>query len=249
MRIDILTIFPDIFTPLKESIIKRAQEKGLVEIKVHNLRDFTHIKHKKVDDEPYGGGKGMVMKPEPIYEGIEYIVQSSKFKTSLESSKGANSVRRTELKVKNPKVILLSPKGSLFTQKIAKNLSEEEHLVFICGHYEGVDERVKKTIDLEISIGDYILTGGELPAMVIIDAICRLIPGVLPQEAVEKDSFSDYLLDFPAYTRPSLFRKMRVPSVLLSGNHKKIEEWREKKAASLTRKCRPDLYKLFKKYS
>jgi len=248
MRIDILTIFPDIFTPLKESIIKRAQEKGLVEIKVHNLRDFTHDKHKKVDDEPYGGGKGMVMKPEPIYEGIEYIVQSSKFKTQNSASqicvKGSNR-RRTQM----PKVILLSPKGSLFTQKIAKNLSEEEHLVFICGHYEGVDERVKKRIDLEISIGDYILTGGELPAMVIIDAICRLIPGVLPQEAVEKDSFSDYLLDFPAYTRPSLFRKMRVPSVLLSGNHKKIEEWREKKAASLTRKCRPDLYKLFKKYS
>ena len=247
MRIDILTIFPDIFTPLKESIIKRAQEKRLVEIKVHNLRDFTHDKHKKVDDEPYGGGKGMVMKPEPIYEGIEYIVQSSKLKVKNSASqicvKGSNR-RRTQV----PKVILLSPKGSLFTQKIAKNLSEEEHLVFICGHYEGVDERVKKRIDLEISIGDYILTGGELPAMVIIDAICRLIPGVLPQEAVEKDSFSDYLLDFPAYTRPSLFRKMRVPSVLLSGNHKKIEEWREKKAASLTRKCRPDLYKLFKKY-
>ena len=226
-----MTIFPDIFTPLKESIIKRAQEKGLVEIKVHNLRDFTHDKHKKVDDEPYGGGKGMVMKPEPIYEGIDYI------KSQIPISK-SQKIR----------IVLLSPKGSLFTQKIAKNLSREKHLVFICGHYEGVDERVKKRIDLEISIGDYVLTGGELPAMVIIDAICRLIPGVLPQEAVEKDSFSDYLLDFPAYTRPSLFRKMRVPSVLLSGNHKKIEEWREKKAASLTRKCRPDLYKLFKKY-
>ena len=217
MVIDILTIFPEIFTPLEVSIIKRAKEKGLLKVNIHNLRDFTHNKHKKVDDFAYGGGKGMVMKPEPIFEAIEYI------------------------KTQKTKVILLSPQGSLLTQKMAKILSCEKHLIFICGHYEGIDERVRTIIDQEISIGDYVLTGGELPAMVVIDAICRLIPGVLPQEAIEEDSFSTGVFDWPHYTRPRIFRGLKVPETLLSGNHREIANWRQRQAKERTRTLRPDL--------
>ncbi|MCK4244865.1 MAG: tRNA (guanosine(37)-N1)-methyltransferase TrmD [Candidatus Omnitrophica bacterium] len=225
MLIDILTIFPEIFTPLEVSIIKRAKEKGLVKINIYNLRDFTHNKHKKVDDFAYGGGRGMVMKPEPIFEGIEYI--------------------KEKLKIKNEKlkIILLTPIGTLFSQKMAKELSQEKHLIFICGHYEGVDERVKTIVDQEISIGDYVLTGGELPAMVVIDAACRLIPGVLPKEAIEEDSFSAGVFDWPHYTRPRIFRGLKVPEVLLSGNHREIAKWRRKQAKERTRTLRPDLIK------
>ncbi len=223
--IDILTIFPEIFTPLEVSIIKRAKEKGLVKINIYNLRDFTHNKHKKVDDFAYGGGRGMVMKPEPIFEGIEYI--------------------KEKLKIKNEKlkIILLTPIGTLFSQKMAKELSQEKHLIFICGHYEGVDERVKTIVDQEISIGDYVLTGGELPAMVVIDAACRLIPGVLPKEAIEEDSFSTGVFDWPHYTRPPIYQGLKVPEVLLSGNHREIAKWRRKQAKERTRTLRPDLIK------
>ena len=223
MRIDILTIFPEIFLPLDVSIIKRAKEKGLVEIKIWNLRDFTKDKHRKVDDEPYGGGKGMVLKCEPIFNAVEKIKEENK----------------------EAKVILTTPQGILYNQEMAKKLSKEKGLIIICGHYEGVDERVSSICDYEISIGDYILTGGELPAMVITDSVVRLIPGVLPEEAPVYDSFFDYLFDWPCYTRPAVFRGMKVPDVLLSGNHKKIEEWRKEKAIERTKERRPDLYRKF----
>ncbi|MCM8829871.1 MAG: tRNA (guanosine(37)-N1)-methyltransferase TrmD [Candidatus Omnitrophica bacterium] len=225
MRIDIITIFPEIFAPLNVSIVKRAVEKRTVEIKVWNLRDFTKDKHKKVDDTPYGGGKGMVLKCEPIFAAVEHIKQYNK--------KG--------------KVILTTPQGYLFNQGMAKRLSGEEGLIIICGHYEGVDERVSSIVDYEISIGDYVLTGGELPAMVIIDCVVRLLPGVLPKEAPVFDSFSQHLLDWPSYTKPAVFREMKVPEVLLSGNHKEIAHWRKEQAEKRTKERRPEIYKRYLK--
>jgi len=225
MKIDILTLFPEMFKgPFEESIVKRAQEKGLVKIKIHNLRNWAIDKRGSVDDKPYGGGVGMALRVEPIHEALQ----------SLKS------------KVKNlkSKVILLDPAGKPFNQKKALELSKLNRLILICGHYEGVDERVREyLVDEEISIGDYILTGGELPAMVVIDTIVRLIPGVLKKpDATKSESFSP-LLEYPQYTRPENFRGWKVPGVLLSGNHKKIEEWREKKSLERTKKRRPDLLK------
>lgn len=209
MKFDIVTIFPNIFDSyFNESILKRAQKKGLIEIKTHNLRDHTEDKHKTVDDKPFGGGAGMVMKVEPIYKAVEAI----------------------EKKKKN-KIILLSAKGKKFNQKMARQLAKLDQLVFICGRYEGVDERVaKKIADMEVSIGDYVLTGGELPAMVIIDAVARLLPGVIKKESLEEESHSkNGELEYPQYTRPENFIGWKVPKVLLSGHHKKIEEWRKSK--------------------
>ena len=233
MRIDILTLFPEMFKgPFGESILQRAQSNGLVEIKIHNLRKWAVDKRGTVDDRPYGGGTGMILMIEPIYKALnELKAKNSKLKT---------------------KVILLDPRGKVFNQKIAQKLSKEKHLIFICGHYEGVDERVKEhLVDEVISIVDYILTGGELPAMVITDAIVRLLPGVLEKpEATKFESFSDLkigklkignLLEYPQYTRPENFLGWKVPKILLSGNHQKIAEWRRKKAEELTKKLRPDL--------
>lgn len=225
MQIDIITIFPEVFTPLQSSILKRAAEKKLLEINVHDLRDFTQDRHRKVDDTPYGGGRGMVLKCEPIFAAVECIRKKNK--------KG--------------KVLLTTPQGRLFTQHTAKELSREAGLIIICGHYEGVDERVLSVVDEEVSIGDYVLTGGELPAMVIADCVARLMPGVLPEEAPVYDSFEKYLLDWECYTRPEVFKGMRVPDVLLSGNHKQIADWRRKQALERTRDRRPDLYKKYLK--
>lgn len=225
MRIDIITIFPEIFTPLDVSIIKRAREKGIVEIKIWNLRNFSKDKHKKVDDKPYGGGKGMVLKCQPIFDAVENIK-----KETPES-----------------KVILTTPAGILFNHKLAQDLSKEKGLIIICGHYEGVDERVVEICDYEISIGDYILTGGELPAMIIVDSVVRLLPGVLPEKVPIYESFYNYLLDWPCYTRPRNFRGLKVPEILLSGDHKKIEEWRKQKAIEKTKEKRPDLYEKYLK--
>lgn len=224
MRIDILTLFPESFVgPFTTSILKRAQKAGLVEIKLINIRDFTHDKHHTADDRPYGGGAGMVMKPEPIFEACESI--------------GAYPVPE------GTRVILTCPTGRVFNQKTAEELATVPHLVFICGHYEGIDDRVRQTLVTdELSIGDFVLTGGELPAMVMVDAIARLIPGVLGhEESAQKDSFSQGLLDYPHYTRPEEFREMRVPEILLSGNHQEIEKWRKKVALKRTLKQRPDL--------
>jgi len=227
MKIDIITIFPGMFDAvLGESIIKRAQHKRRVSINIHNLRDYTNDKHRTVDDKPFGGGAGMVMKVDPIYRAVRHIL-------------GGDGARKKE---KN-KVILLSPQGKRFNQRMARHLSTFDRLLLICGHYEGVDERVKKLlVDCEISIGDYVLTCGELPAMVLIDSIVRLIPGVLGDaRSASTESFENNLLEYPQYTRPAIFRGFEVPEVLLSGNHKKIEEWRMRESIRKTRKMRPDL--------
>lgn len=224
MKIDILTIFPKMFAPvLDESIIKRARKKGLVKIDVHDIRDYSRDKHRKIDDRPFGGGPGMVFKPEPIFE----------------------AVRRLHKGRTKAKVILLSPQGATLTQQLAKKLSRHKHLILICGRYEGIDERVKAYLaDEEISIGDYVLTGGELPAMVVIDAVVRLIPGVVgDKESVKQDSFCDGLLEYPHYTRPANFRGKKVPAVLLSGDHKKIMAWRAQQSKKVTKAKRPDLLK------
>ncbi len=223
MRCDIITIFPEIFHAyLGEGILKRALQKKLIEVKVHNLRDYTEDKHRTVDDYPYGGGAGMVMKPEPFFTAVETICPDRKKR----------------------RVIMLSPAGKKFDQDMAMEFSKEERqLLFLCGRYEAIDERVRiALVDDEISIGDYILTGGELPALVIIDAAARLIPGVLGDErSKEEDSFSSGILDYPHYTRPSVFRDIAVPDVLLSGNHKDIWQWRRKEALRRTLQRRPEL--------
>ena len=220
---DILTLFPSMFKgPFDESIIKRAQKRGILEIHLHNLREFAFDKHRMVDDVPYGGGGGMVMKVEPLFRAVESI------RNEIESS---------------PKTILLSPQGEPFTQKKAKELAKEKYLLLICGHYEGVDERVKQhLIDEEISLGDYVLTGGELAAMVVVDVTARMLPGVLGcGDSVRKDSFYEGLLDYPQYTRPAEFRSWKVPGVLLSGNHQAIEKWRREMRIKATFEKRPDL--------
>ena len=222
MKIDVLTLFPAMFAgPLDESIIMRARKAGLLELKIHNLRDWTHDRHKTVDDRPFGGGPGMLLKPEPIFEAVE-------------------SVRRAETKV-----VLLSPSGRKFDQAIARELVAEKDLLLITGHYEGFDERVREALaDDELSIGDYVLTNGALPAMVVIDAVTRLLPGVLGDDASARDeSFSHGLLEYPQYTRPAEFRGLRVPDVLVSGNHAEIENWRREQARLRTEKDRPDLLK------
>lgn len=227
MKIDILTLFPNMFMgPFDESIIKRAYDKRLVEIKIHNLRKWTKDKHRTVDDRPYGGGTGMVIMVQPIYDALKAL--------------------KSKVKRKKSKVILLSPQGKVFNQKRAQGLSKLDHLILICGHYEGVDERIRKyLVDEEISIGDYVLTGGELPAMVIVDALTRLIPGVLEKpEATKFESFSPCsMLEYPQYTRPANFKGWKVPEVLLSGNHKEIEKWRQKQSLLRTKKRRPELIK------
>ncbi len=220
MKIEILTLFPEMFKgPFNESILNRAQAKGLTKIKIHNLRKWTKDKHQTVDNRPFGGGTGMILMVEPIYQALK------------------------ELRQKETKVILLTPQGKTFKQAMAKKLAKEKHLIFICGHYEGVDERIRKhLVDEEISIGDYVLTGGELPAMIVVDTIVRLIPGVLKkEEAVKNESFSTKLLEYPQYTRPANFKGWQVPEILLSGNHQEIKEWRKKKAKEKTKQRRPDL--------
>lgn len=227
MQIDIITIFPSMFKAVLEaSVLRIAQEKGLLKLKIHDLRNFTHNKHRQVDDVPYGGGPGMVMKPEPFFEAVESILGS----------------RPEKIKDK-ARIILLTPQGEKLSQAKADKLAKEQGLVILCGHYEGVDERVREyLVTDEISIGDYVLTGGELPAMVLIETITRLIPGVLGNELSSKrDSFSQGLLEHPHYTRPAVYRGWSVPKVLLSGNHQTIKKWRHKETLIRTQKRRPDL--------
>jgi len=220
MKIDVLTLFPGMFAgPLDESIIKRARQKGLLDLNIHDLRTWTHDRHRTVDDRPFGGGPGMLLKPEPLFEAIEAL---SREKT---------------------RVILLSPAGRKFEQSIARELAKAEDLLFVTGHYEGVDERVREVlVDDELSIGDYVLTNGALPAMVVVDAVTRLLPGVLgDDESSHDESFSAGLLEYPQYTRPAEFRGMKVPDMLLSGNHAEIEKWRREQARQRTQQRRPDL--------
>jgi len=224
MRIDILTLFPNSFAPIKESILERAKNSGKIEINIINIRDFSKDKHKKCDDYTFGGGPGMLMMPQPIYDAI----------TSID---GYNEAHK----------IYLSPRGTIFSQNKSRELSKYEHLILLCGHYEGVDQRILDTlIDEEISIGDYILTGGELPAMVVLDSVSRLTDGVLgSDESAEIESFSDGLLEYPQYTKPREFMGIEVPEILLSGHHQKIAEWRKEQSIIVTKNRRPDLWEKY----
>lgn len=218
MRIDILTLFPEMVESFtKESILKRAIDKKLIEVNVIDFRKYSSDPHKKVDDTPYGGGSGMVLMCQPIYDCIE------------------------DIKTKDSKVIMLTPDGVTYHQNMAYDLSKQKHLILLCGHYEGFDERIRNIVDMEISIGDYVLTGGEYPAMVVADSVIRLVPGVIEEESHLLDSFNDSLLDYETYTKPSNFRGMEVPSVLLSGDHKKIDEFRRNSRYNRTKERRPDL--------
>lgn len=221
MKISVLTLFPEMFNLFNHSIIGRARENNLIELEYLNIRDYTNNKHKKVDDYPYGGGAGMVMSAQPIVDSI---------RGCKESNKG--------------KVIFLGPKGKTFNQEIAMNLSKEEEIIFLCGHYEGIDQRVYEHIDMEISLGDFILTGGEMAAIPIIDSILRLRPGVLSkEESFMEESYSDGLLEYPQYTRPEVFEGKSVPKVLISGHHENIRKWRRKQSLLITKALRNDLYK------
>jgi tRNA (guanine37-N1)-methyltransferase len=235
MRIDIITLFPEICrAPLNESIMKRAQEKRIVDLHIHNLRDWTTDKHHVVDDTPFGGGQGMVMKPEPIFAAVEDL------RSQIASNAREGTAERSDRK---SKILLMSPAGRRFDQQMAQQLSQEPHLIIISGHYEGVDHRViEHLIDLEISIGDYVLTNGAIAAVVLVDSIVRLLPGTLGHEqSAADDSFSNNLLEAPQYTRPAGFRDWKVPEVLLSGNHAEIAKWRKEQAIKRTRDNRPDL--------
>ncbi len=218
MKFDIITLFPSMFDGfVNESIIKRAINNKLVEINVHNLRDYSPYKNGQVDDYQFGGGPGMVLMCEPVFNAVE------------------------SLRKDNTKVIMLTPSGEVFTQKIAKSLSNLEHIILLCGHYEGFDERIKTIVDMELSIGDYVLTGGEIPSMVICDSITRLIPGVINIDSLNTESFNDGLLDYPVYTRPEVFRNMSVPQVLLSGHHANIDKYRSEERIRVTKEKRSDL--------
>jgi tRNA (guanine37-N1)-methyltransferase len=225
MFIDVLTIFPELVTPvISWGVVRRALEKGTISIRPVDIRDFATDRRRSTDDAPYGGGPGMVMKPEPVISAIDFAKKD-----------GGNS-----------RVVLMSPQGHRFNQSIARTLSRESHLIFVCGRYEGIDERIRYFVDDEVSIGDYVLTGGELPALVLIDAVVRLIPGVLGNEAsTDEESFSDDLLEYPHYTRPPIFRDLPVPDVLLSGHHEKIKQWRKEQAIERTKKRHPELYRRF----
>ena len=224
MKFSILTLFPEMFDILNSSIIGRGIEKKIIDIETVNIRDFSKNKHKKVDDTPYGGGAGMVMMPDVVYDAYESV------------------------KTDDAKVIYLSPQGKKLNQEKVKQLAKEKHIILLCGHYEGIDQRVlDEIVDEEISIGDYVLTGGEIPAMVLIDSVSRYVEGVLSKESIEEESFSNgNLLEYPQYTRPEEFHGIRVPEVLLSGHHENIEKWRKEKSLEITKKKRPDLLNLWK---
>ena len=218
MKIDILTLFPEMFSSLTESIIGRAREKKLIEINVINIRDFSKDKHQKCDDEPYGGGAGMLMTVQPIYDAIMSV------------------------KDENSQIFFMSPKGKVFNQSVAKEISCLKHIIILCGHYEGIDNRILEIFQpQELSIGDYVLTGGEIPAMAVVDCVCRLVDGVITKESLSEESFSSGLLEYPQYTRPADFLGHKVPDVLISGNHKEIAKWRKEQSFLETQKHRPDL--------
>ena len=222
MKFDVLTLFPEMFETLNQSILGKAQEKNLIDINLINIRDFSKDKHKKVDDTPYGGGAGMVMKADIVYDAYKSV------------------------KTPKTKLIYLTPQGKTLNQKKVEELSKEEHLVLLCGHYEGIDQRViDKIVDEEISIGDYVLTGGEIPAMVLIDSVSRYIEGVIKNDSTKEESFSQGLLEYPQYTRPEIFQGEKVPEILLSGHHQKIDKWRKEQAIKITLEKRPDLIKKY----
>lgn len=223
MKFDVLTLFPEMFAPVKQSIIGRAEKNNLIELNLINFREFSKDKQKHVDDCPYGGGAGMVIKPDVIYDAYKSIVDNLSYK---------------------PKLIYLTPQGKVFNQQMARELAKENHLILLCGHYEGIDQRVlDEIVDEEISIGDYVLTGGELPAMVLIDAVSRNVENVLDAKSLVDESFNNNLLEYPQYTRPEIFMGKKVPEVLLSGHHANIEKWRREQSLEITKRKRPDLLK------
>ncbi len=220
MKIDILTLFPESFAPFRESIISRAQKAGTIEINFINIRDFSNDKHKKCDDAPFGGGAGMLMSVQPVYDAVKSVL------------------------TEKSKVIFPTPAGKIYNSEKARELASEQHLIFICGHYEGIDERLIQLFNAEeLTIGDYVLTGGEIPTMVIVDSLLRFVPGVLKQESLSEESFTNGLLEYPQYTRPQVFNGLAVPNVLLSGNHAEIYKWREQASKQKTIRNRPDLLK------
>ena len=220
MKFDVLTLFPEMFEIMKQSIFGKAIEKGIITLQTVNIRDFSKNKHKKVDDTPYGGGAGMVMMPDVVYDAYQSVAS------------------------KDAKVIYMSPQGKPLNQKKVEGLAKQKHLIILCGHYEGIDQRVlDKIVDEEISIGDYVLTGGEIPAMVLMDSVSRYIEGVLKQDSVKEESFSNGLLEYPQYTRPEIFQGEKVPEILLTGHHRNIEKWRQEQAIKITKQKRPDLLK------
>ena len=230
MQFDVLTLFPEMFDILNESIIGRAKEKGLINVNLINIRDFSKNKHKKVDDTPYGGGAGMVIQPDVVYDAYKSVIKNND-KSGLDE------------KSKKTRVIYMSPQGKKLDQQKVEELSKQEHLILLCGHYEGIDQRVLNTIvDEEISIGDYVLTGGELPAMVLIDSVSRYVEGVLKDDSTTEESFSQGLLEYPQYTRPEVFEEKQVPEVLRSGNHQMIDKWRREQSLKRTLEKRPDLF-------
>ena len=218
MKIDILSLFPNMFLGVfEESIIKRSREKGIVDIKIHNFRDYSLDPHKKVDDTPFGGGSGMVLMCQPIFDCIN------------------------SLKTSDSLVIMLTPSGKVYNQEMARSLAKKKHLIILCGHYEGFDERIKSICDMFISVGDYILTGGEIPSMILVDSITRLLDGAITKESLDSESFNNNLLDYPTYTKPRNFRGLEVPEVLINGDHEKINKWRIKEQIKITKELRPDL--------
>lgn len=252
MKIDILTLFPEAFAPLKTSILGRAQESGALEINLVNIRDFSKDKHKKCDDTPFGGGAGMLMTVQPIYDAIMSVL-SSKEKEQMEqlcqncSGRKPKSIKATAKKAEKigTQIVFPSPIGEVFSAATAQELGTSfEHLIFVCGHYEGVDERLFQLLPIrQISIGDYVLTGGELPTMVIVDALARFVDGVISKDSLSSESFSDGLLEYPQYTRPQEFMGLSVPQVLVSGNHGEVEKWREEQSLLRTKQLRKDLLK------
>ena len=220
MNFDVLTLFPEMFEIMKQSIFGKAMEKGIITLQTVNIRDFSKDKHKKVDDTPYGGGAGMVMMPDVVYDAYQSVAS------------------------KDAKVIYMSPQGKPLNQKKVEELAKQDHLIILCGHYEGIDQRVlDKIVDEEISIGDYVLTGGEIPAMVLMDSVSRYVEGVLKEDSVKEESFSNGLLEYPQYTRPEIFQGEKVPEILLTGHHGNIEKWRQEQAFKITKQKRPDLLK------
>lgn len=218
MKFDVLTLFPEMFETMKQSIFGKAMEKGIVTMNTVNIRDFSKDKHKKVDDTPYGGGAGMVMMPDVVYSAYQSI------------------------EAKDAKVIYMSPQGKTLSQKKVEELAKQDHLIILCGHYEGIDQRVlDKIVDEEISIGDYVLTGGEIPAMVLMDSVSRYVEGVLKQDSIKEESFTNGLLEYPQYTRPETFEGQKVPEILLTGHHENIEKWRKEQSLKITKQKRPDL--------
>ena len=241
MQFDVLTLFPEMFNILNESIIGRAKEKGLINVNLINIRDFSKNKHKKVDDTPYGGGAGMVIQPDVVYDAYKSVISNIKDVRNVTNLKKIEKTENVE-KLTRTRVIYMSPQGKKLNQQKVEELSKQEHLILLCGHYEGIDQRVLDSIvDEEISIGDYVLTGGELPAMVLIDSVSRYVEGVLKDGSTTEESFSQGLLEYPQYTRPEVFEGQQVPEVLRSGNHQMIDKWRREQSLKRTLEKRPDL--------